>query len=92
MSQSDPSLRTIFLEALELPDPSDRARYLAKACGPDTAQRRKIEELISAHMAAGGFLVTEQDGIGSGGPGPTPKVSLAGEVVGSMIGRYKLLQ
>jgi hypothetical protein len=89
MSHSDPSLRTIFLEALELPDPSDRAQYLAKACGPDTEQRRKIEELISVHMAAGGFLVTEH-----AAPGPAQAAPLArsGEAVGSVIDRYKLLQ
>jgi serine/threonine protein kinase len=89
MSDSDPSLRTIFLEALELPDAQQRADYLAKACGPDSAQRQKIEELISAHVAAGGFLVTQHDPAQGARPSFDSSTT---EAPGTVIGRYKLLQ
>jgi serine/threonine protein kinase/WD40 repeat protein len=89
MSDSDPSLRTIFLEAIELPDALQRSEYLAKACGPDSAQRQKIEDLISAHVAAGGFLVTQHD---SSERVPVNVDQASNEAPGLIISRYKLLQ
>jgi uncharacterized protein (TIGR03067 family) len=50
--------RTIFLQALEKRTAAERAAYLADACGPDTALRRRVEQLLQSHTAAGSFLGT----------------------------------
>ena len=56
MDDSKRSLRTIFNEALEIEEVQARADYLSGACGSDPSLRKKIEELIDADAAAGGFL------------------------------------
>ena len=66
MNQSNQSLRTIFNEAVEIPDARQRSEYLAQACGDDTLFRRRIEELIQANHDAGPFL---------GGAGDTVAIS-----------------
>jgi eukaryotic-like serine/threonine-protein kinase len=45
----------VFLAALDLTDPADRAAYLEKACGGDVELRRQVEEL-AAHFKTGDFL------------------------------------
>src|SRR5687768_13989576 len=47
---------TIFTAALERADPSERAAFLADACGTDAALRGRIELLLAAHSGAGDFL------------------------------------
>lgn len=89
MKPSRISARTIFNEALEMADSQQRAEYIAKACGPDTALRRKIEELIAADGAAGGFLAAR--GEPSGGAATVLGAEIS-ENPGDRIGRYKLLQ
>ena len=42
------SERTIFLSALDIADPTQRAAYLVEACSNDAALRKHIEELIAA--------------------------------------------
>ncbi len=89
MRESLNSLRTIFNEALEREDARERAEYLVKACGSDSLLRRKIEELLAAHGAAGGFL---KNGVGSAN-GLEATVALpVTEKAGDRIGRYKLLE
>src|SRR5262245_56054423 len=46
----------VFLAALELADPADRAAYLEKACGGDVEFRRQVGELLAAHFQTGAFL------------------------------------
>src|SRR5262245_3089418 len=46
----------VFLAALDLADPADRAAYLEKACGGDVELRRRVEELLAAHFKPGTFL------------------------------------
>src|SRR6266851_525044 len=87
MDETESSLRAIFNQAVEIEDAQQRAAYLAEACGNDAALRRKVEELIDAHMEAGGFLATRDE----------PEAAVAEDArfshgVGSVIGRYKLLQ
>ena len=45
----------VFNAALELP-PAERAAYLDRACAGDAALRLRVEELLKANEAAGGFL------------------------------------
>jgi WD40 repeat protein/serine/threonine protein kinase len=46
----------VFLAALELADPAERAAYLDRACGGDAAFRRQVEALLAAHFRSGEFL------------------------------------
>src|SRR5262249_38079898 len=48
--------RTIFMAALEIADPAERAAYLEQACGGDAALRHQVETLLAAHEREGGFL------------------------------------
>jgi serine/threonine protein kinase len=73
-------LRELFLEAAEIEDASARATFLDQACGNDADLRRRLEALLAADQAAGPVL-----------PQPVPDPH-PGDGVGSVIGRYKLLQ
>jgi formylglycine-generating enzyme required for sulfatase activity len=46
----------VFLAALDLTSPSERAAYLEKACGGDVQFRRQVEALLAAHFKTGAFL------------------------------------
>src|SRR5262245_7513693 len=48
--------RTIFMAALEIADPAERAAYLEQACGGDAALRHQVETLLAAHEREGEFL------------------------------------
>ncbi|MBI5423176.1 MAG: serine/threonine protein kinase [Opitutae bacterium] len=69
--------RQIFDEALELPA-AERADFLARACGDDLALRARVESLLTAADAAGGFLSGDEAEIG--------------ERVGTRIGPYTLVE
>ena len=88
MNSATKPLKTIFSDAIEIADPTARARYLGEACGADAELRRHAEELIAAHTKAMSFLdpaKTEQP--------PTVIASTPlTEREGSLIGRYKLLE
>ncbi|HBE71783.1 MAG TPA: hypothetical protein DDW52_26870, partial [Planctomycetaceae bacterium] len=43
------SERTIFLDALDVAPGEARLRFLASACGDDTALRQSVEALLDAH-------------------------------------------
>ena len=85
----DPEL-TIFSAARSLP-PSQRAAYLAQACGGNAALRQRIEELLAAGEEAGAFLANPA----VAAPKQSGTIRLAlepAETAGDQIGRYKLLQ
>lgn len=48
----------IFLAALEISDVNERAQFLDKACGNDSALRTQIESLLRVHGRQGEFLET----------------------------------
>jgi hypothetical protein len=54
--QSPLDVKSIFGRALELDDPGRRAAYLDVACADAPAVRAEVEELLSMHARAGGFL------------------------------------
>ena len=58
-------LLTVFNEALEIPQPKDRAAYLEEACAGDQVLRDRVQTLLRAHDDAEGFL--EQDDNARGG-------------------------
>src|SRR5437870_4858469 len=100
MNETHNSLRTIFVEALEIQDAQRRAAYLSQACGEDLGLRREVEELILAEGAAGKFLpdhpVTNVAQAALVGASETLKSGTATlklpvtEMPGDRIGRYKL--
>ena len=48
--------QSIFLAALELPTPAERAAYLKGACGADPALLANVQGLLAAHENGDGFL------------------------------------
>jgi serine/threonine protein kinase len=96
MKDASPEMLSIFCEAVERISPEERAAYVAAACGDDAPLRARIEALLKAHEAAGGFLSEKsagsdpQDAAGQGdAPAAPPLAGSAGEEI---AGRYKLLE
>src|SRR5215468_2930483 len=95
---SEPSSeQSLFLHAIGLPSPADRAAYLDEVCRDNPGLRAELEALLAAHDRLGGGLPP------TAGPGPADHVpaeppgsvpdSGAGEGVGAVLsGRYKLLE
>src|SRR5438067_2045061 len=79
--------RTIFLAALDIDDPAERAAYVARACGDDAGLRSQVEELLRAHQQPAGFM---------GRPAPELVATIdrpaAAEGPGATVGPYRLLQ
>src|SRR5688500_17881576 len=48
--------RSIFLAAVDLDNPQERAAYLERACAGDEPLRAQIEELLAAHERPGSFM------------------------------------
>src|ERR1051325_8837360 len=102
MSEQTNSLQSIFLEALEIADCQERAAFLARVCGSNSALRREVEELICAHAAAAQFLSGEPVATGvrlsllDAAEAAVPlreRTDLrAASNTGDQIGRYKLLE
>src|SRR6058998_2343439 len=79
------SLDDIFLNAREMGDPTERAAYLAQACGADTDLRSRVEALLRDAAGAQDFFGAEDH---LPGMVATPLT----EGPGTVIGRYKLLE
>ena len=95
---------TIFYAALRLSEPAQRRLFLEQACSGDAALRDAVENLLSAQAEADRFFdegsVAVQSVIevprtagSSHAPNATAAAqSMAEKLVGTRIGRYKLLQ
>ena len=79
------NIDTILVEAVEITSPTDRAAFVAKACGGDSVLQRHVEEMIENHFEAGDFL---QHAVSIDAPTHITDESAA--PVGTMIGPYKL--
>src|SRR5262245_66033407 len=77
--------QSIFLAALELPTPAERAAYLKGACGADPALLANVRELLAAHEKDDGFLDRPP-------PCATVDEPPVAERAGAVIGPYKLLE
>ncbi len=75
----------IFLNAREIANPTERATYLAQACGADTDLRNRVEAMLSDADGAKDFFGAE-DNL------PGRVAAPLTEAPGTVIGRYKLLQ
>jgi serine/threonine protein kinase len=91
MSDSSDIEEQIFSEALALPA-DERPPFLDGACRGDGELRQRIESLVGAFEAAGGFMCADRtiDTARIMGDYPSPPTSA--ESPGDWIGRYKLLQ
>jgi serine/threonine protein kinase/Tfp pilus assembly protein PilF len=77
MTDHPSSERSLFLAAIELDSPEERAAYLDRAGAGDPRLRAAVEALLAAH-----------DRLESASPPSEP----AGERAGARVGPYKLLQ
>ena len=87
MQRKTSDVKAIFCEALGKASPAEVAAYLDEACGGDRTLRNRVEALLQADGAAGGFLRA-----------PTPddtatsvEVRTSEEGPGSQIGPYRLV-
>src|SRR6266581_1919189 len=83
MSSFPQQAKQVFASAKEIADPGQRRAYLEAACAGDEALRLEVESLLRAHEQAGDFL---------GQTMQLPAADFEAEPVGTMIGRYKLLE
>jgi eukaryotic-like serine/threonine-protein kinase len=88
MSDAAENEERIFADALSLA-PSERAEFLAQACGGNAVLRRRVEALIDAHAAAERFMTTPAAGAAAGAAADRATQE---DRPGTRIGRYKLLQ
>ena len=56
MSEESPNLESLFLSALEIESPQERAAFLARSCGDDASLQQQVQRLLDSHQAAGSFL------------------------------------
>jgi serine/threonine protein kinase/Flp pilus assembly protein TadD len=85
----DQLAKIIFLDALEITSTVDRLAYLDRRCARDDALRAEVESLLRHHEELGDYL--EQPGNFLPATRET-SLSPAVEGLGTVVGRYKLLQ
>src|SRR5689334_13503348 len=85
-------LETIFGEALRRESAEERAAFLDRACGSDTALRGEIEGLLAAHQRAGEFMQSPAADVDTSIWGGAACVDIAPPATGMLIGPYKLLE
>jgi serine/threonine protein kinase/Tfp pilus assembly protein PilF len=79
--------RSIFMEALELGDPQERAEFLRRACNGDERLRERVEALLRSHRAENSFVLDRVPAVDLSATADLPP---AAEPVGTVIGPYKL--
>lgn len=75
----------IFLAARDIPEPSRRAHYVARACGSDASLRSQVEGLLRDADPADAFFARSGNGLAHTTASLTEKP-------GDLIGRYKLIK
>jgi eukaryotic-like serine/threonine-protein kinase len=76
-------LKELFAQALKIEAPVEREKFLAEACTGQPELRMQLDSLLAAHDQAGDFLAQTMK---------LPMVEFESERMGSVIGRYKLLE
>ncbi len=91
----------VFYAAVSLTDPAERLRFLEQACAGNAELRAGVEEMLAAHAEAEPFFARGREALalapeeipalaaGADNPAAKPPVD---EYVGTLVGRYKLLQ
>jgi serine/threonine protein kinase/tetratricopeptide (TPR) repeat protein len=78
--------QSLFIEALEMHDPAERAAFLDQVCASDPALRRRLERLLQRHQQADSFLDDPFRALSVTIDAPIS------ERPGTRIGPYKLLE
>lgn len=89
--------QAVFMAALEIENPSERSAYLAQACEGDEALAERIKKLLGLHDDGGDFMRGNRSNPNEVAPASeespdTRIIARVAEELGSVIGRYKLLQ
>lgn len=92
MAETAKRAKDIFLAALDLAAPAERAAYLAQECANDEALRQHIEALLQAEAASGSFLEKPAAALEATTAAPDPVGARHSEGPGTRIGPYKLLE
>jgi len=84
----------IFDDARRLTDPAERAAFLDRACNGDAAMRDRLAELLRFEPEAQEFFSGVVEGVSSSHLAENPPAGPSGldEQIGTVIGRYKLLE
>jgi serine/threonine protein kinase/tetratricopeptide (TPR) repeat protein len=84
----------IFDEARRIADPAGRAAFLDRSCNGDTALRERLAELLKLEPQAEIFFsgVVENISAGNLAEISSEASSVLDEQIGTVIGRYKLLE
>ncbi len=75
---------TIFEQALRIDSPEERAEFLDQACAARPQLRGQVEALLNAHQQTAGILESP--------PVQTATAQAQANRIGTVIGRYKLLE
>jgi serine/threonine protein kinase/Tfp pilus assembly protein PilF len=88
------SEREVFLQALDLKDAAERARFLDRACADQPLVRAQVDQLLKAHEQVGQFLEQPHPAAGAGEHTESyTSGSFGTDRPGLVIaGKYKLLQ
>jgi eukaryotic-like serine/threonine-protein kinase len=89
------SEQSIFLHAIGLPSPADRAAYLDEVCRGDPGVRAEVDALLAAHDRLGGGPPPTGPELPSPDPAEAeaPSGQGPGEASGAVLaGRYRLLE
>ncbi len=88
MNPDPEKVEELFERAAEFP-PDERKAFLTEVCGGDDGLRKRVEALLLASEAELGFLPGGDDDSESA---PTKVTPPTGEISGSVMGNYKLLE
>jgi len=94
MANSSERQKDIFLKAIDMSSPDERAAFVEQACGSDEALRRQVEAMLQAHATP---IASWKSRRHLGSPlmlrtGFRRQTCCPAKVVGTRIGPYKLLE
>jgi eukaryotic-like serine/threonine-protein kinase len=94
MAESLNRPKDVFLKAIDLASPDERAAFVAQACGSDDSLRKQVEAMLRAHASPDSFLEKPAAALDltiDAVPG-RPDLHVGPESLGTSIGPYRLLQ
>jgi eukaryotic-like serine/threonine-protein kinase len=94
MNHPPANAEAIFDDARRIADPAERDNFLARACNGDTALRERLTELLNFEPQAEKFFTGVVENVSTAGFVETAAEPSAvlDEQIGTVIGRYKLLE
>jgi len=95
MGESSEKERDLFLDALEIQSSSERKAFLDRSCDGNPELLQRVTQLLQLHEEAGEFLKGKKLDGGASIEKPELRTRIVkpdSEELGTVIGRYKLLQ